>query len=127
MYKSKTKMTEPTTRKSKKAKDITLALKSKKVNKELFVSSIAEKTGMTNAAVSKVVDAYHDEIIDRVSNNEEVSMTGFGRFYVQRHKGHPVQFSPSHEKVQDYVVFKFSASNVLNNRLRDIDAVHKIG
>lgn len=113
--------------KSKTKDKLKLKSKKQKINKELFIAAIAERTGMTISCVTSVFEAYQNEIIERVSNNEEVSITGFGRFYVQRHKGHPVQFSTSTEKVHDYVVFKFSASNVLNSKLREIDAVNRIG
>lgn len=101
--------------------------KQKKINKEMFIAAVAARTGLTQATVTKVFDACRDEIIDRVSNHEEVAITGFGRFYLQRHKGHPVQFSRISEAVHDYVVFKFSASNVLNNKLRRLDATHRLG
>ena len=113
--------------KSKTKNKLKLKSKKQKINKELFIAAIAERTGMTIASVTSVFEAYQNEIIERVSNNEEISITGFGRFYVQRHKGHPVQFSTATEKVHDYVVFKFSASNVLNSKLREIDAVNRIG
>ena len=100
--------------------------KQKKVNREMLIASVAARTGMTQAAISTVFDAYQEEIIDRVTNNEEVSITGFGRFYIQRHKGHPVQFSNVSETVHDYVVFKFSASNVLNNKLRTLDSICRL-
>lgn len=113
--------------KSDKIKNTKLnANKQKKINKEMFIAAVAERTGLTQATVSTVFDAYQEEIIDRVTNNEEVSITGFGRFYLQRHKGHPVQFSSMNETVHDYVVFKFSASNVLNNKLRTLDSMHRL-
>lgn len=113
--------------KSDKIKNTKLnANKQKKINKEMFIAAVAERTGLTQATVSTVFDAYQEEIIDRVTNNEEVSITGFGRFYLQRHKGHPVQFSIMNETVHDYVVFKFSASNVLNNKLRTLDSICRL-
>ena len=95
--------------------------KSNKVNKEAFLESVAKDTGMSLAAVSAVYGSMMKVAEEVAVSGKELSLTGFGRFYLQRHKGHPVQFGTPSEKVRDYVVYKFSASNVLNNKLREID------
>ena len=69
--------------------------------------------------VEQVWDAVEAEIKHIVRCGCRLSLTGFGSFYAQTHRGHPVQFGGQKEKVHDYKVFKFSASNVLNKMLRD--------
>lgn len=68
--------------------------------------------------IPDVCEAFLDEIIHAVECGERASLTGFGSFYAQTHRGHPVQFGSSAKKVSNYQVFKFAPSNVLNRRLR---------
>lgn len=73
---------------------------------------------MKEFSVTEVCDAMLSEITDIVDAGNRLSLTGFGSFYAQVHRGHPVQFGGASKTVGDYRVFKFSASNVLNRRLR---------
>ena len=100
--------------------------KSNKVNKESFLESVAKDTGMSVASIASVYNSMVKVAEEVAVSGKELSLTGFGRFYLQRHKGHPVQFGTPSEKVHDYVVYKFSASNVLNNKLREIDREQSI-
>lgn len=92
--------------------------KGNKVNREEFLSRVAKRTGHTVVDVSDVYDGIVSEIADIAKTGSKLSLTGFGLFYVQLHKGHPVQFGGNGRKVSDYAVFKFSASNVFNKKLR---------
>ena len=104
-----------------------------KLNKSQFLHLLAEKHcneqyGAVNpeqvrAYEGKLTKAY-TEIVDGIAyytgNGYELSLTGFGVFVMKHHKGHPVQFGKSKSKVSDYDVLKFSASDVLNRRLRNM-------
>lgn len=103
--------------------------KSKKINKDEFLervnvrlrNSAAEDTAVrcrNGYSVEDVCSAIFEEIKAIVLDGDRLSITGFGSFYSQTHKGHPVQFGRKTDKVHDYRVFKFSASNVLNRALR---------
>lgn len=52
-----------------------------------------------------------------VSRGDTVTLSGFGSFYVQKHKGHPVQFGGV-DKIDDYHTLKFSASVTANRDIR---------
>lgn len=92
-----------------------------KVNKSEFLKNIALRTGEPYNKVVKIYDGMIDELVAVAKSNRDLSLTGFGRFYVQKHKGHPVQFMGTSEKVADYEVLKFSAANIMNARLRNND------
>lgn len=94
---------------------------SKKVNKSEYLQNVAKRTGMSLDDVFDVFDAMVDELVEVARSKRKLSLTGVGLFYVQQHKGHPVQFAGSSEKVSDYEVLKFSASDVMNKKLRDND------
>lgn len=89
-----------------------------KVNKNEFLGEITEKTGLDANVVKTVYNAIVDEIRSVVCRGEDLSLTGFGSFSLKKHKGHPVQFEAKTEKVKDYVVLKFAASDVLMSKIR---------
>jgi DNA-binding protein HU-beta len=101
-----------------------------KVNREEFLRRVEARltaSGSVNkmsngTPMFTVEDVYHAmlaELIELIQSGQRVSLTGFGSFYTQMHKGHPVQFGGKKDVVPAYRVFKFSASNVLNKRLRE--------
>lgn len=50
------------------------------MTKDELINTIAESTGETKAAVSRVVASLQDEIIGAVAKGDEVSLTGFVAF-----------------------------------------------
>lgn len=92
-----------------------------KVNREEIIALAATRAGMSCADVTIAMNAIEDVIKCMAMEGKTVSLTGFGKFYLQRHKGHPVRFVESDEPVVDYLVYKFSASNVWNAALREAD------
>lgn len=89
-----------------------------KVNKNEFIERIAKKNDMNAIVVRETYDAIVDEILDVLCEGNSLSLTGFGVFSLKKHKGHPVQFEAQNDKVDDYVVMKFAASDVLMNKIR---------
>ena len=90
-----------------------------KVTRKMLLQQVARKSGYDINTVSKVYTAIVDSIVDSVQDDSYISLTGFGNFYLQYHKGHPVQFESSDSTVRDYKLLKFSASDALNRRLRE--------
>lgn len=93
-----------------------------KTSKAAFLSQVAETSGVSISTVTRVYTAMINEIQNIVCSGTSLSLTGFGTFYLQKHKGHPVQFEGKSTRVPDYWVFKFSASDVLNTRIRQLYA-----
>lgn len=89
-----------------------------KMNKSQFLSYVAKKNDINSEILSQAYTAIVDGIADLTGNGRRLSLAGFGVFSAEIHKGHPVQFNPSAPHVDDYVVLKFSASDVLNRRIR---------
>lgn len=95
-----------------------------KMNKRTFIGHLAKEN---NISLSEAAWAYNiviNGIVDVVKTGTKLSLMGFGVFYLQDHKGHPIQFKDGNEQagrsthVEKYKVFKFSASNVLNGAIR---------
>ncbi len=98
------------------------------VGKKVLVSRVCTryheslpKVIVPKMVVTKLVDLFLQEIFAAVSKGEVVTINGFGSFTACEHKGHPIQFGDSRQ-VDDYLVFKFSPSRVLNRKLRDMQA-----
>lgn len=89
-----------------------------KVNKQEFMKYVEEKHKIPAADFERFYDALIDCIVDKLMQGKKVAFTRFGVFYLQKHKGHPVQFEDNGNNINDYVVFKFSASDTLNQKLR---------
>ena len=90
-----------------------------KVNKNEFFERVARKNNMDPGLVRTVFDAMTDEMTNILCDDQNLSLTGFGMFALKPHKGHHVQFEAKTDKVDDYVVLRFTASDVLMSKIRD--------
>lgn len=89
--------------------------------REYVHQNMQDKYAETNCNLEMLTQAYQliiDGIQKTVCSGKELSLSGFGSFYLRKHKGHPVQFDSGTTKVNDYVVLKFSASDVLAQKIR---------
>lgn len=78
------------------------------------------KVSDTMALTEIVYEAAIAELMDCISSDQDVVLTGFGRFYKQMHKGHRVQFAGDDGKpgyIDDYPVLKFSSTVETNRKL----------
>lgn len=95
-------------------------MRNARVSKKQFLADVARRCGIHEQIVIEVYDAIVDNMFDELAKGHNVSLAGFGLFYAQKHKGHPVQFNSDKGKtVDDYFVLKFSASKNSNRRLRE--------
>lgn len=92
-----------------------------KVNREEVVERAAALAGMSETDMASAMMALEAAIKDVAMEGKTLCLTGFGKFYLQRHKGHPVRYTDTEKPVEDYLVYKFSASNVWNAALREAD------
>lgn len=90
-----------------------------KVNKKDFLNRVSRNHAIPLDQVKDVYSAIVEELESVVCAGHELSLTGFGTFALKKHKGHPVQFEAKTETVNDYVVLKFTASDVLMSKIRD--------
>ncbi|UJW28856.1 HU family DNA-binding protein [Saccharothrix sp. AJ9571] len=90
-----------------------------RISKREFISRVATRSKLPIRVVNDVYEALFGELTSAISDGEKVVLTGFGRFYLQAHKGHKVRFGG--KAVNDYSVLKFSASRNLNRRLESTE------
>lgn len=90
-----------------------------KINKKDFVKTISQKNNISYKAAEFCYDIIIKGIINEVSKNHKLMLSGFGTFYLQNHRGH---FVPSddlkNKKCTNCLTFKFSASKTLNKQIR---------
>lgn len=84
-----------------------------------FVDWMAAQNGMSREEATQAYCAVINGIKHAVSNGMRLQLYGFGTFYLQLHKGHKMQFQPTQNTTDDYLVLKFSASSSLNKHIRD--------
>lgn len=89
-----------------------------KVNKNKLLQRAAIRANMPVSEMKKAYNGFVDEIAAALCGGNDVALTGFGTFGLKVHKGHPVRFEARDGKVQDYIVMKFAASDVLMSRIR---------
>lgn len=98
-----------------------------KLNREDIITMAARKAGTTIEDMTEYMEAIESSIREAALAGKTVSLMRFGTFYVQRHGGHPVQFTGGKgDKVSSYLVYKFSAAAAFNEELRRADAVTPI-
>ncbi|MCC3283222.1 HU family DNA-binding protein [Arthrobacter caoxuetaonis] len=97
-----------------------------RVNKREYVVRVARRAGVPIRVATDVYEAVIEEILDIVENGDRLTLTGFGKFYPQKHKGHRVQRineegklegTEDPETVDDYAVLKFSATRAVNRKI----------
>ncbi len=93
-----------------------------KVSKREFIQRVSKRAGLSPTVTQMAYEAIFGEILDLVNAGNRVTLTGFGKFYAQSHKGHNVVLSirdnpENRGRVEDYSVLKFSATREVNKRV----------
>jgi len=57
------------------------------LNKQAIVDGVSDRTRMSRKETEEVVDAFLDLIIEKLSLDEKVNLSGFGVFEVKNRKG----------------------------------------
>ncbi|OZD55362.1 hypothetical protein CH252_05635 [Rhodococcus sp. 06-1477-1B] len=93
-----------------------------KVSKREFIQRVSKRAGLSPKVTQLAYEAIFGEILDLVNAGNRVTLTGFGKFYAQSHKGHNVVLNirdnpDNRGRVDDYSVLKFSATREINKRV----------
>lgn len=57
------------------------------INKQQLIDKVTNTTRLTRKDVEEIVNAFLESVIDALSVNEKVNLTGFGSFEVRARKG----------------------------------------
>jgi DNA-binding protein HU-beta len=91
------------------------------VNKKAIAKGLAQRTLLTQKESTQVVEELFDLIVNSLCEGEEVSVVGFGKFYLYEHKPRPVRNPKTQEEMvlKSYKSLRFKSSNVLKKLLKD--------
>ena len=92
------------------------------INKKALSKSLAKKTLLTQRESSEVIDALLGIILEELKYGEEVSLVGFGKFYLYEHAARPVRNPKTQEEMtlKSYKSLRFKQSNVIKKLLKDL-------
>ena len=70
------------------------------MNKSELIDQIAESADISKAAAAKAVDAFVDAVTDALKKGEDVTLVGFGSFYVGERAARPGRNPSTGEPLQ---------------------------
>ena len=85
------------------------------MNKREFVERVAEEAGVSASEAQRHFDAVENVITSALKDDEEVQITGFGKFYIQKRSAREGRNPQTGEKMQIPAqrIPSFSAGNTL--------------
>jgi len=90
------------------------------MNKHQLIAAASRRSSLTQRQTREALDAILEVIADALVEGEPVSISGFGRFHLQRYAGRKLRRfdGPGQYEVESRRVPAFRASELLRQRLR---------
>ena len=90
------------------------------MNKTDLIQEIADKTNSSRIDAQKFFDAFTDVVESALKNDDQVQITGFGKFYVQKRDARQGINPQTKEKMNIAAskVPKFTAGNALKDAIK---------
>ena len=90
------------------------------VNKTQLIERIANKTGSSKSDAQKFFEEFLDTVTGSLKNGEDVQITGFGKFYVQKRESREGINPQTKQKmtIPASKVPKFTAGNALKDSIK---------
>jgi len=90
------------------------------VNKTSLIQEIADRTDASKSEAQKFFDAFTDVVQDSLKKGEDIQITGFGKFYLQKRDAREGINPQTKQKINIPAsrVPKFTAGNALKNQLK---------
>lgn len=98
------------------------------MNKKALAKKLAHKTLLTQKDSAVIIDELFDIIMNSLCDGEEISIVGFGKFYLYEHKPRPVRNPKTQEEMvlKSYKSLRFKSSNVAKKLLKDMSYSEEI-
>lgn len=92
------------------------------VNKKELSKKLARRTFLTQKESAIIVDELFNILLQEIKSGEEVSIVGFGKFYLYEHAERPVRNPRTQEEMllKSYKSLKFKSSNVVKKLLKEM-------
>ena len=90
------------------------------INKKELAKNIADKTLLSQKEATQVIDELINSIVEGLEKDGEVSLVGFGKFYLYQHAPRPVRNPKTQEQMilKPYKSVKFKVSDKLKKRFK---------
>jgi len=94
---------------------------SKMINKKELAKRLARKTFLNQKESDMIVEELFDLMLEELEGGEEISIVGFGKFYLYEHAPRPVRNPKTQQEMilKPYKSLRFKASNVVKKALKD--------
>ena len=92
------------------------------INKKELAKRVSEKTMLNQAETLEVLNLLLEEVVASLEESEDVSLVGFGKFYLYEHAPRPVRNPKTQEEMllSPYKSVKFKVSDKIKKRFKDI-------
>ena len=92
------------------------------INKKELAKRVSEKSMLTQAESLEFLDLMLSELLSSLEESEEVSLVGFGKFYLYEHASRPVRNPKTQEEMllKPYKSVKFKVSDKVKKRFKYI-------
>jgi nucleoid DNA-binding protein len=92
------------------------------VNKRELAKLISKKSLLSQKESLQVVEALFESILESLEESGEVSIVGFGKFYLYEHAPRPVRNPKTQEEMllKPYKSVKFKVSDKVKKHFKDI-------
>ncbi len=92
------------------------------INKKDLAKKIADKTLLSQKESLQVLDALIDSVVESLEEEEEVSIVGFGKFYLYTHAARPVRNPKTQEEMllDPYKSVKFKVSDKIKKYFKSL-------
>jgi nucleoid DNA-binding protein len=93
------------------------------VNKKDLAKKVAAKTMLSQKEALQVIDSLVDSIIESLEEDGEVSIVGFGKYYLYTHASRPVRNPKTQEEMslEPYRSVKFKVSDKIKKHFKKLD------
>ena len=90
------------------------------LNKTALIEEIADKANASKSDAQRFFDAFTEVVTDSLKNGEQVQITGFGKFYVQKREAREGINPQTKQKMTIAAsrVPKFTAGNSLKDAIK---------
>lgn len=92
------------------------------LNKKGLAKKLAKRTFLNQKEADMIVEELFEVILEELKAGEEISIVGFGKFFLYEHAPRPVRNPKTQEEMvlQSYKSLKFKSSNVIKKLFKEL-------
>jgi nucleoid DNA-binding protein len=93
------------------------------INKKDLAKRVSAKTLLSQKEALQVIDAFIDSVVESLEEEGEVSLVGFGKYYLYAHSPRPVRNPKTQEEMilKSYKSVKFRVSDKIKKHFKDLE------